>query len=228
MRTKRTRILLVAVAVTLVIGLWAMRAAPVPSTPPQADAPHVVNKPGFWQDLLDLEPDPFEDCSEVTAWMKEHQEAFQSRIERKEVHVTVQYRPAACMTCLELGDVPLASAAYTERAVQLARSDQFVLRIQAPPTKTDIPAVDDTWVDRIVEIVGRDTVPCAFIHVETMPPGVPFRSVLLGFDRAQDAQDRKLMIRDHDQVLGGDLVFTMPTGGPRALAEAMNPSSSRQ
>lgn len=226
MKASTKRIILFTCATAVVLGLLAMRSLePVPTTHAQAAQPEVINEPSIWNRLFNLPPAPLADCEEVRNWLAEHPGAFVNVQERAGFKAELHYRPASCIACLELGDAQLTDASFLERSRELAFSDQYVLRLYLKEGDGKGLELNDSWTSRIVEIVGADTVPCAFLHVETMPPGVPFRSVLLGFDRAQDAQDRKLLIRDHDRVLAGDLVFTMPTGGPRALAEAIQPTA---
>lgn len=226
MKASTKRIILFTSATAVVLGLLAMRSLePVPTTHAQAARPEVINEPSIWNRLLNLPPAPLTDCEEVRNWLAEHPGAFMNVQERAGFKAELHYRPAACTACLEVGDAQLTDGSFLERSRELAFSDQYVLRLYSKKGDGERPEVNDSWTSRIVEIVGTDTVPCAFLHVETMPPGVPYRSVLLGFDRPQDEHDRRLVIRDAEGQLGGDLHFDLPTGGPRALAEAIQPTA---
>jgi hypothetical protein len=226
MKAFTKRILLLTGATAVVAGLLAMRhIGPVPSTQLRTIVPEVVNEPSFWNKLFNTTPAPLADCEALRNWLSEHPGAFVSVQERPAFKAELHYRPAPCTACLELGDVQLTEKPFVERHRELAHSDQYVLRLYPKDRGGDLPKMDETWMPSVMEIVGTDTVPCAFLHVETLPPGVPYRSVLLGFDRAQDEQDRRLVIRDTGKLFGGDLHFNLPTGGPRALAEALNPTA---
>jgi len=225
MKASTKRILLLTGATAVVVGLLAMRQmGPVPSTQLRTAVPEVVNEPSIWNRLFNTTPAPLADCAALRNWLTEHPGAFVSVQERSEFKAELHYRPASCTACLELGDVQLTEKSFVERNSELAHSDQYVLRLYPKDGDGDLPKMDETWMPSVMEIVGTDTIPCAFLHVETLPPGVPYRSVLLGFDRPQDEQDRRLVIRDTGNLFGGDLHFNLPTGGPRALAEALNPT----
>lgn len=229
MKASSIRIILLTMAGTTVLGLYALRVEQPGSKDTTCSIPvEVVNQKGLLNKLFNIQPSPLKNCSEVAEWMKEHPNAFQSVVQRSEFEAVLQYRPAPCMACLEMSDADLTDDAFVERIGQLENSEQYVLRLHPSNRNSILPQVDGLWQPRVVEIIGLDTIPCAFLHVETMPPGVPFSSVVLGFERLQDDEDRQVLISDLDGTLQGDLLFTLPKGGPSALLGALNPTSQRQ
>lgn len=190
--------------------------------------PEVVNERSLISRMLNLQPKPLADCAAVREWLEEHPKAFLSTAARPALKAELRYRPASCAACLEMPDAQLTDADYMQRRLELAGSDLYLLRIMPGEQPEEVPQPGFDWQTRIAEVVGGDTIPCAFIHVETLPPGMRYQSILLGFDALQDMQDRQLIIRDVDDAMGGDLIMPLPTGGPRALAEAINPSNPTQ
>lgn len=187
----------------------------------------IVNERGFWSGLLGIDPDPIADCGELSEWLAEHPTAFHAHVERPAFTAELQYRPAACMACLEKPGATFADPWLKERVKALGTTELFVLRLSPGTGKRELPEITDALQMDIVEVAGTDTVPCAFLHAEPLPPGVPYRSVLLGFDRPQDASDRRVVLRDRRGELGGDLVLALPAGAATAYTQALNPQNTR-
>lgn len=220
---------LVAATGAAVAALLAWRAPQAgPSTGADTARPEVVNERGLVSRLLNLQPKPLADCAAVREWLEEHPKAFLSTVQRSTFKAELRYRPASCAACLEMPDALLADADYQQRRLELAGSDLYLLRIMPGAHPEETPRPGFNWQARIEEVVGGDTIPCAFVHVETLPPGIRYQNILLGFEAPQDTRDRQLIIRDPDGALGGDLIMPLPTGGPYALAQALNPSQFSQ
>lgn len=220
--------LLVGAAGAASVALLAMRAPDAQlADSPAVETPHIVNDRSFISEILDLPPKPLTDCAAVREWMTVHRKAFSAFVKRDGYSMELQYRPATCAACMELPDAELNQPELSQRAKELAGADLYHLRI-LPGKDGETPRAGFDWQPRIVEVVGQDTIPCTFIHVETMPPGVPHQSVLLGFDAQQDTRDRRVLIKDPDGSLDGAIVLALPTGGPFALAQALNPSQFPQ
>lgn len=131
---------------------------------------------------------------------------------------SIQYRPAEVEQCMELASigrdtVPIASI---DRPVDA--SEQYVLSIPramvlARPDEDAFGAyLAQGLVHDLVELVDGDTVPCAFIHLESGAAMAPERKVLVGFDRPQDGRERRLLLLDRQGFFGRDLLFTFKPG----------------
>lgn len=223
----KRRILLVSILILLVGAIWFATAT---ANPPRimTDRTNVVtNEQGFWSEVLGLEPEPLANCTELRQWIAEHPSAFRSNVVRPRLAVELQYRPAACIACMEAPESAFSAPTTRERMDRLAGSAQYVLHFTAGSSGGELPLLAESLRTSIVEVVGTDTLPCAFMHVETLPPGVPYASAIIGFDRPQDDLDHRVVLLDHDGALGGTIEFALPRGGASALAQALQPTSTR-
>lgn len=220
--------ILVCVACASVALLLALMAPTRPAKSDEQLPPvEVVAKRGFFSELLDIQPRPLADCDEIREWLVEHPRAFHAVTERPGFAAELQYRPAVCMACLEQPSAKLSDPEFQKRQLELAGGDIYHLRISAGKEAGLIPRASLAWQQQIVQVLGSDTMPCAFVHVETLPPGLPYQSVVLGFDASDEPGDRSVIITDGDGTLGGDLVLNFPKGGGRALGQAIQPTETK-
>jgi hypothetical protein len=222
----RTLILASAVIGSVVVLLALRAPTPAPVSEQGTPPAEVVNEPGLMEKLFNIPPAPLTDCGSVRGWLVEHPRAFHAVLARPHYSVEIQYRPPLCTACFELPNARLDEPGFKQRSEELAGGDSYLLRIFPGPGPETPPVASMAWQHRIVQVVGVDTLPCAFVHVETLPPGVKHQNLLLGFDTGSLQEDRSVIIKDSDGTLGGDLVLTLPKGGTRALAQALHPTES--
>ena len=221
------RIMLVTVVIVPAVLLIAARNGRKGDVPGAMHPDEVLNERGFWGELLDITPEPITDCAGVREWLAEHPRALYARVQRAQLTAELTYRPGVCTACLELPDAALVDAAVRDRMATLSNGGLYALRFAVGTDPAAHHALRDTLQAYIVEVIGTDTLPCAFMHVETMPPGVPYSSAIIGFDRAQDRADRRIIIRDPHNAFGGDVTLALPLGASKALAEAIDPNATR-
>lgn len=159
-------------------------------------------------------PKPLRDCAGLAKWLAGHGDGFTARVERPGLVLEASYRPAACTACMENSGAAFADSLFRMRAAELGRSELYVLKLSPGKAGRDGMAMqlDKDLAGDLVEVVGQDTFPCSFIHVEALPSLLPYGTALAGFDRPQDGRDRHLVLRDREGRLGGDLVLSFPQG----------------
>lgn len=150
------------------------------------------------------------DCSGLNSWFAENNSSFVSKVERADFTVELQYRPAACSACLEDRAASFTEPGFRARVAQLDKADLYVLRVRSATGRSDdgrrLNLSEDLLKD-LAEVVGPDTLECAFVHVEALPSMLPYTSALVGFDRPQDGLDRRVILRDRSDDFGGDIIF---------------------
>jgi len=134
----------------------------------------------------------------------------------------LQYRPAVLEMCTRSRETVLLKVIGNRKEVEgRAATDSWVMKLPRAVSEKG-PNMSDEFlhylsmssgaIKDIVEIVGQDTIPCAFLHVETTPSVGPYHHVLIGFDTPQDSQQRKLIWHDRVGLLGGEVQFEFPNG----------------
>jgi hypothetical protein len=171
-----------------------------------------ADRASWFTELFTSEPDPVTDCAALREWLAGHGDVLVSRIERTGLLAELHYRPALLQACADHGDASYMDPEFQAHTGRLAHSEAYVLRLQMPGANFDELELGEQWRKDIVEVIGQDTIPCAFIHAETVPHFAPYRTLLIGFDRSQDNVDRKVVLRDRENVLGGDLILKFTTG----------------
>lgn len=167
---------------------------------------------------LMLPPKPVDDCRGLGKWLDKYGERFNSRVERPGFVLEASYRPAACTACMEERGSVFADSAFRQRVAQLKATEFYVLKVTVGKNEQDTLFLElsDILIADLIEVVGRDTFPCSFMHVEAVPSSLPYRSALVGFDRPQDGRDRYLVLRDREGHFGGDLNLVFPEGSMKA------------
>ena len=168
------------------------------------------------------------DCASMELWWERYGEELSVVVDRPGWVISLQYRPAERIACKEFTN-GWGRPEFHDRAEVLRATEHYVLRLlpkKKRPGGFDDPLLpDDGWPETL-EVIGEDTVPSAFSHVEAMPSSLPYRSVLLGFDRPQDGADRSVVLRDEEGLWGGDVVFRWRPGAFLRYENAVRPGST--
>ncbi len=146
------------------------------------------------------------DCKDVARWMSDAGKGFIVERRTSAGLFQLQYRPALCAACMEQGDASLSDRALRERTAHLRSSELYFLRF-TPAAGTDPGEAWEHLRSGCCEVLGVDTVPCAFVHVESLPAMSPYREIMLGFDRPQDERDRTVILRSPGLEPEGGLMF---------------------
>ncbi|MBP6390577.1 MAG: hypothetical protein KA352_06765 [Flavobacteriales bacterium] len=155
-----------------------------------------------------------EDCADLREWMEGDGARLSCRSRNNSFEVRLRYIPSPvryCMAPLDVFDEGEASAASAIAKGQV--TTQYILELQplaASAFETPQP-LRFTEAD-IVEVLGTDTVPCAFVQHEPRVPSMPFQRSILGFDHPESPMDRKIVIRDRDGRHGGDILLRFDPG----------------
>ncbi|MEO8589947.1 MAG: hypothetical protein ABI432_11290 [Flavobacteriales bacterium] len=150
----------------------------------------------------------------------------------------LEYRPAMLQLCITSGSPSdLKAPAFIAEMERSRATDMYVMKVPRTDEGNE-KAVDEEFllylsnaaVKDLVEVVGEDTVECAFVHLETTPAIGPYHHMILGFDSPQDGKQRKIVWHDGSGLLGKDLVFEFKAGSfdqyEKILAQALMNSSS--
>lgn len=143
------------------------------------------------------------------------------------------YQPAELRACMEdLAPAPITDPDMRARVEQLRGTDLYLLRIiPAEGPRTGQSAVrmaqalddlmDQTKGARLQEVIGTDTLDCAFIHVETAPGFVTYTTLLIGFDTPQDGREREVILKGLKEGESDQLRFRFRQGVFAAYAHAV-------
>lgn len=158
-------------------------------------------------------PKPLTDCAGLAKWLASNGDRFTAKIKRPGFEVEATYRAAACTACMEDREAAFADTAFQARVAQLRQTELYILKL-TPGQEGDSLTLDlgAQLAGSLVEVVGTDTFPCSFIHVEALPSLLPYRTALIAFDRPQDDRDRQLVLLDPASSYGGNLTFLFPQG----------------
>lgn len=162
-------------------------------------------------------PKPLTNCAGLAKWLASNGDRFTAKVKRRGFELEATYRAAACTACMEDREAAFADTAFQIRVAQLRQTELYILKLT--PGQVGDSLMLDLGADlagSLVEVVGTDTFPCSFIHVEALPSLLPYRTALIAFDRPQDDQDRQLVLLDPSSTYGGNLTFSFPQGHLRA------------
>lgn len=169
-----------------------------------ADASHDQAEQGLLAALSDRVKGPLQDCAGLRAWWIEEGAGFSVERTNGQGGFQLQYRPAACAACMERQDaIALSDAGLRSRYRELAAAETYVLQAALKDQEAFLASSGDL-AGRIREVVGNDTVACAFAHIEATPSLMPHLNILIGFDRPQDTRERTVLV----DAPGGGLRFT--------------------
>lgn len=181
---------------------------------------------GFFGRLFRTKAKPATNCEELGEWLAKHRQQLTAKAETQGFILAAEYRPAACMACMEEREALFTDATFQKRVAELKPTELFVLKFTERTGVPDSlrPSLDDSLAENLVEVVGGDTFNCAFLHIEATPSMLPYRTVLIGFERVQDDKDRQLVLLDRPGQWGGDVKLLFQPGGVKAFA-AIAPDS---
>jgi|GEM_PF-5366189 len=155
-----------------------------------------------------------EDCAGLHAWLQEEGAGLDCGTRNKAFVFRIRYVPSAVRYCM----APLDAFGESGRSAASVISQgmfttQFILEIQ-PLAGAMLDASQPLrFVETdIVEILGTDTMPCAFLHHEPRIPSLPYQRLILGFDHPESSMDRKIVLRDRDGTHGGDVILRFDQG----------------
>ena len=189
----------------LLVSIWGCGTAR-----PEGALKDEAREPSWFAGLFSSRPDPIVDCKGLSGWLSANGSSLVSTVEREGFTAELQYRPAACLACLENGTAAFMDDGLRARVAELDKTELYVLRIASRMDHSDDAPqliLSENLRGDLVAVMGPDTLECAFIHMEAMPSMLPYTSALIGFDRPQDGRDRRIILRDRADGFGGDLVF---------------------
>lgn len=211
-------------------GLWAAglamallgpscehaEAAPAPAEAASADEPV-----GWWSRVSAVFRRSIDDCEDLRDWLADEGRQLRSTVEADGGTWVLTYAPMAARYCLAdadaYGSVEEPTATILDRG---RRSAMYILEVR--------PGQDAAWTDDplptgsvVAEVLGTDTLPCALLHREPLPPSTGFKRYLLGFDRPEDARDRSVVIHRGAAGASAPIVIRLRPGAVQAF-EALN------
>lgn len=159
-------------------------------------------------------------CEDLVRLVAEELEGLVTRQSTGLGVITLRYKPAELIACMSNRALNM-SEACTPNALERRNSEEYMLDIDprtAGPGSMDTlrPKLEaflsEDLQQRIVAISAKDSIPCAFVHVEQGVGGDHVQRIILGFDRDQNGLDRKVVLKDTDSLLGGDVTFDFVPG----------------
>lgn len=134
------------------------------------------------------------------------------------VGISLQYRPALLRSCMVDKEAALS---YVIKGMETGAMDSWVVKV--PRT---IPGTDSTTSSAFLEylfrssgakqdivlVVGTDTVPCGFLHLESNPSMSRYHHLLIGFDVAEDHRQRQMIWTGPDDLMGAPIHFKFREG----------------
>jgi hypothetical protein len=218
-RAVRITGLSLAVLALVILGFAASTDQPFSLNPKN----RAVSSPGFGSFFTDLFVDQIDDCAELRDHMLDPDQALRAVVERNGYHFELEYRPAECAACQELPDAKAADPQFVARRTELAGTASYLLRISRGVTSIEHPGltVSDGLIKDLVEVHGRDTVSCAFVHREILPDMVPYEQLLIAFDRPQDATAGTVILKDSQGTWGGDVILIISPAAMQQFISAL-------
>lgn len=178
---------------------------------PESDAPAPER---LWAGVSSFLSSEIDDCAELRAWLSEHGVGLISASHNRSFEVRIRCIPSAvryCMTPLDAFGQNGASA--SSAIVQGQFTTQYIVELRPRTVSAFDPLGSWRFAEEdIVEVLGGDTVPCAFVQHEPPVPSLPYRRAIIGFDHPESPLDRRIMIRDRDGSHGGDLLLHFDAG----------------
>lgn len=175
----------------------------------------VEDAPGRWNKFVQFILPSLDDCADVREWMADHRNMFEQVSGKNGVKLSLRRVPAICAVCQDNDwSSSLEDPALLKLLAARRGTDAFILTLNVlaqAGTAADSLLFDDLRNEacgtRWFEIAGRDTVPCAFIHVEATGDMVPGAIVLLGFDHQDDVDARTVLLMPKDNGAGPEFIF---------------------
>jgi hypothetical protein len=134
------------------------------------------------------------------------------------VGISLQYRPALLRSCMVDKEAALHDVI---KAMETGATDSWVVKV--PRT---IPGTDSTTSSAFMEylfrssgakqdivmVIGTDTVPCSFLHLEGTPSVSRHHQLLIGFDVPEDHRQRKMIWKGPEELMGAPIHFEFREG----------------
>ncbi len=167
-------------------------------------------------------------CSELYDKCNDELNGLRANVDEGGYSFELSYVPKEVAACRKSGDNGASVMDASARAIDAGAADQYVLRITSKAGGPVGDAIDLEQLlgigvqKRIHAIVGRDSLPCAFAHVESGPGHSPVTSVLIGFDAPQNSADRRIVIRETDAMESRKVTLAFPVGMFARYVELVN------
>lgn len=125
-------------------------------------------------------PEPFKTCRDLLLWRQAHRANFFGQVSYGPWQISVDRRTPACTACME-GDInTMIDQAWHKRVKELKYTSTYVLQLR--PEIGDPKLNDHDLQTALFELVGPDTIPCSLLQKELVPSGVPYKTLLIGFE----------------------------------------------
>lgn len=155
-------------------------------------------------------------CGDLLRFLAEDWNGLRSEVvDAHGQRIEAEYRPRVLHACME-AQPELLLADLVEGPEGL---DMWLLRMPrsgmmdgADPGPDLSPYLASSAQHDLFEIIGNDTIPCAFWHLESTPSVGPHHQLLVGFDVALDERDRFLLWKGRPDSHSEDLRFRLKPG----------------
>jgi len=172
-----------------------------------------------------------DNCAELGEWLAHHREGFERTAEQAGVKLSLRRVPAICAVCQDADwsssfSDPKLIAALAERR----GTDSYVLTVHENAGGREVQNADSTLFSdlrsdscgpRWLEIVGRDTVPCDFVHVEATGEMVSGAIILLAFEHAEDLDARTVLLMPKQDGSRPEIIFQFSKAAFHELDERL-------
>lgn len=134
------------------------------------------------------------------------------------VGIQLQYRPALLRACMGNSEALVNDVI---RGMAPEAMDTWMIKVPRMILGTD-STTSSAFMEYlfrssgaardIVLVVGSDTIPCGFVHLESTPALSQFHQLLIGFDVAEDERQRQVIWTGPHDLMGDPIHFVFREG----------------
>jgi len=148
-------------------------------------------------------------CKELKGWLTSHRSFLTGTVIRSSRRWEVQYRPALLSACRNYPEGKFSDTDLRREVEESVLSTTYALHLtnDKQNDRDDEVFWNEELGKDIVEVLGGDTLPCAFIHLEPGPGFLKYRTAMIGFDHGQLPVKRQIIINDPLDRFGGAISF---------------------
>lgn len=155
-------------------------------------------------------------CGDLLGFLAEDWNGLRSEVgDAHGQRIEAEYRPSVLHACMDarpellLSDLVKGPEGLDMWLIRVPRSGMMNVADSGPDHS---PYLAFSAQYDLFEVIGNDTIPCAFWHVESTPSVGAHHQLLVGFDVALDERDRYLIWKGHTDGRGEDLRFRLKPG----------------
>lgn len=167
-----------------------------------------------------------EDCPGLMDWLRLNPTVLTEKFVGNGFTIVLELQLAECLACKDLPKAKFIDSNFIKQLADHTGTTAYVMRVVR--NSDDKGRSFDPFVKlterNVMQVIGSDSIPCAFLHFEASPAMAPHRTALLGFETASGTFARQVLIRDTTGELGGDISFHYSEQGFTRLEKVLSSS----